>query len=319
MAPIALKTLPQVAPQIRRPRWNRSEVIVGYLFILPSIIGFLLFVAYPMLASGYLAFTEWDGVRAPIWVGLRNFEYMFTQDPVFWTSVRVTLAYVSLLVPSSVFLGLLLAMLLNRAMPGVRFFRTIFYLPAVLPIIATITMWKFIFHPQFGLANSALRALGLPPSLWLAGETTALPTMVLISVWGVGATMVIFLAALQTVPEELYEAARIDGAGKFRMFTSITIPMISPVIFLQIIMQLIAGVQEFAKPQVLTNNTGGPNNALRLLMFEIYDNGFGNLGRYAQLGYALAEVWVLFFIILLLTILTFRFSSMWVYNENTLD
>jgi ABC-type sugar transport system permease subunit len=310
-------SLPVTHSQPRKPRFNRSESLVGYLFILPSILGFLMFVVYPMVASAYLAFTEWDGVRAPEWVGLQNFQYMFTQDPVFWGSVRTTLVYVALLVPTSVTVGLLLALLLNRAMPGVRIFRTIFYLPAVLPIIATLTMWKFIFHPQFGLANAALRAVGLPPGTWLAGENSAMVTIIIITVWGVGSTMIIFLAALQTVPQELYEAAEIDGAGKVRMFFAVTIPMISPVIFLQVVMQMIAGVQEFARPAVLTG--GGPNGATRLLMMEIYENGFGNLGRYAQLGYALAEVWVLFFIILCLTILTFRFSNMWVYNDNTLN
>lgn len=301
----------------RRSRGQRGEAIAGYLFILPSILGFLTFVVYPLLSSAYYALTKWNGTSPPQFVGFANFVYMFTKDPVFWLSVRATLLFVALSVPSSIVLGLLLAMLLNRKLPAVRLFRTIFYLPTVLPIIATLTLWKFIFNPQFGIANAALKAVGLPTSLWLGSEQMALPTLVLIGLWGVGSTMIIFLAALQAVPQELYEAGALDGAGRTRLFANITLPMITPVIFLQLVMQLIAALQEFNRPKILTQ--GGPNNATNFLFHKIYTNGFGALGFNADLGYAIAQVWVLFFMIMVATFFTFRLSSMWVYEDSSLD
>lgn len=296
---------------------TRGEALTGYLFILPSILGFLTFVLYPLISSAYYALTKWNGTSPPEFIGFGNFVYMFTGDPVFWLSVRATLAFVMLSVPLSVSLGLLLAMLLNRNLPGVRLFRTIFYLPTVLPVIATLTLWKFIFNPQFGIANAALKAIGAPTSLWLGSETMALPTLVLIGLWGVGTTMIIFLAALQAVPQELYEAGAIDGAGRGHLFFNITLPMLTPVIFLQLVMQMIAALQEFNRPKILTQ--GGPNNATNFLFHKIYANGFGALGFNADLGYAIAQVWVLFFMIMLVTFFTFRLSSMWVYEDSSLD
>lgn len=302
---------------VLRHRWNRGEAITGYLFIFPSIIGLIVFVFYPLVSSLYYALTRWDGTSTPVFVGFRNFVYMFTKDPSFLPSLRATMLFVLLSVPSSLVLGLLLAVLLNRNAPGIRFFRTAVYLPAVLPSIATLTLWKFIYNPQFGLANQILTFLHLPTSTWLGSDQLALPAIVIIGLWGVGSTMIIFLAGLQAVPQEFYEAAKIDGAGPLSLFTRITLPMISPILFLQLVLQMIASLQAFNQPAVLTN--GGPDFTTNLLMYSIYLNGFGALGQFPQLGYAIAQVWVLFFLIFLLTILTFRFSSMWVYSESTLD
>ena len=300
-------------PQVRRPGYNRREALAGYLFILPSIIGFAVFVLYPLCAAAYYALTDWNGLTAPAFVGLKNFRYLFTQDPAFWPSLGVTGLYVLMIVPGSLAAGLALALLLNRQLPGIRLFRTIFYLPAVLPLVATLALWKFIYNPDYGLANQLLGALGLPGSTWLGSYAMALPAMVIIGLWGVGSTMVIFLAALQAVPKELYEAARIDGAGPWRLFTGVTLPTISPILFLQLVMQVIAALQQFNAPKVLTQ--GGPGFSTNLFMYQIYKTGFVD----QQLGLATAQVWVLFVLIIVMTLFTFRLSSMWVYAENDLD
>lgn len=301
----------------RRKKYNRKEALIGYLFILPSIIGFTIFVLYPLISSAYYALTQWNGVTDPVFVGFKNFVYMFTKDPSFVPSLQATLLFALMSVPSALVLGLLLALLLNRALPGIRLFRTILYLPAVLPSIATLTLWKFIYNPQVGLANQVLAFFHLPPSTWLGSYQMALPSIVIIGLWGVGSTMIIFLAGLQGVPPDLYEAAKLDGAGPVNLFWRITMPMISPILFLQLVMQIIGALQAFNQSAVLTN--GGPGFTTDLLMYSIYKYGFGNLSQFPQLGYATAQVWVLFVLIIIVTIFTFRFSSMWVYAESSLD
>lgn len=288
----------------------RSDAFVGYLFILPAIIGLLVFVLYPLLASIYFALTRWTGATAPVFVGIHNFVELFTADPSFVASLVATAYFVALSVPSSIAVGLLLALLLNRKLPGIRFFRTAMYLPVVLPSVATLTLWKFIYSPSFGFANELLRDVGLPTSLWLGSKTLAIPSIVLIGVWAVGGTMIIFLAGLQAVPQDLYEAARLDGAGSWKLFARITLPMISPILFLEIVLQIITAFQAFNQPAVLTQ--GGPGFSSDLLMYSIWTNAFQN-GRF---GYAIAQVWVLFLIIMIFTIFTFRFSRMWVYQED---
>lgn len=301
--------------RLKKRTWHRNDVIAGYLFITPAILGFCLFVAYPLLSSSYYAFTNWNGLSTPRWIGWQNFQYLFTQDPSFWASLRATFYFGLLSVPTTLVLGLLLAVLMNRAYPGVKIFRTIMYLPVVLPGIAVLTLWKYIYDPLFGLANMILSALHLPTSLWLASEQMAMPSIVIIGLWGVGGTMIIFLAGLQAVPQEIYEAARIDGAGMFATFRRMTLPMISPIIFLQLILQLTGAFQAFNQAKVLTN--GGPNFDTYLFMYKIYTDGLQ--GAFPQVGYAMAEVWILFLIILAVTALTFRASSLWVFGENNVN
>lgn len=298
-------------------KFSKSDFFWGYLFILPSIIGFSVFVVYPLASSAYIALTKWDGIRDPKFIGFDNFVYMFTKDPAFWPSLKATALYVVISVPATLFLGLLLALLLNQKLPGIKIFRVILYLPTILPSIATLTLWKYIYQPQYGLANNILNFFHLPTSLWLSSDTMALPALIIVGLWGVGSTMIIFLAGLQAVPKEIYEASRIDGAGAIRLFWNITIPMISPILFLQLITQMIAALQAFNQPQILTG--GGPNYATNFLMFSVYTKGFGNLGSFPDLGYATAQVWILFLIIIAVTTFTFRFSSIWVYNENSVD
>ena len=310
------------ATQPLRSRLRRgihSDAFAAYLFIAPAILGFSIFVVYPLINGAYLSLTNWNGLTTPVFIGFKNFLDLFTKDPSFFPSLKATAYFTLLSVPGSLILGLLLALLLNRNLRGVRIFRTLIYLPVVLPSIATLALWKFVYDPQFGLANLVLGALHLPTSLWLGSETMAMPAIVIVTLWGVGSTMIIFLAGLQAVPTEIYEAARIDGAGPFFTFLRVTLPMISPILFLQLILQLTVALQTFNQPKILSNGTGGPRFSTDVLMLSIYNHGFGTLGTLPQLGYATAQVWVLFVIILIVTIFTFRFSSFWVYSDNTVE
>jgi ABC-type sugar transport system permease subunit len=299
------------SPRRRRPlrRSNR----VGYLFIAPSIVGFAVFVAYPLVMSAYYSLTQWNGVTAPKFIGIQNYVYMLTKDPVFWKAVSNTIIYAVISVPVSLVCGLALAVLLNRRIKGVKIFRTIFFLPVVLPSIAVLTMWKYLFDPQFGLANQVLSWLHLPTSQWLSSAHSAMATIILIGVWGVGGTMIIFLAGLQNVPDELYEAAKLDGANASRTFFSITLPMITPILLLQLILQINGAFQTFNQIAILT--AGGPDNSTNLLMYKIYTDGFSSVNT-PLMGYATAEVWFLFILVMIVTAFTFRTSSMWVYNAN---
>jgi ABC-type sugar transport system permease subunit len=291
--------------------FRTRNTLTAYLFILPMIIGVAVFTVYPLASSLYHSFTSWSGVSAAKWTGLENFRYLLTQDPTFWGSLKVTAYYMVLSVPSSMVAGLALAVLLNRAFTGVRLFRTIFYLPVVLPSIAVLTLWKYIYDPAYGLANEILKDLHLPVSQWIASSRMALPSIVLVGLWGVGGSMIIFLAALQNVPTELYEAARVDGATAPRLFWSITLPMMTPILLLQLVLGLSAAFQTFNQIQVLTK--GGPGTSTNLYMYKIYNDAFGN---YTQLGLASAEAWVLFIIILVITGITLRTSRMWVFEGN---
>lgn len=279
--------------------------------MLPTIVGVAAFMVYPLLSSAYHAFTEWDGLSPARFNGLDNFRYMLLEDPTFWPSLRATVYFVALTVPSGIIFGLALAVLLNRRTRGVKLFRTVFYLPVVLPSIAVLTLWKYIYDPMYGLANQLLTTLNLPTSEWLQSPRMAMPAIVIIGVWGVGGSMIIFLAALQNVPHEIYEAARTDGAGPIRMFFSITLPMITPILLLQLVLGLVMAFQAFNQIAVLTK--GGPDSSTTLFMYKIYTDAFGG---YPNLGLATAEALMLFVIIMITTAVTLKMSSMWVFEES---
>jgi ABC-type sugar transport system permease subunit len=287
------------------------------VFLAPAVIGFAVFVVYPLIRSAYFALTQYNGLSDPKFVGLDNFRRMFTTDPSFWPSVRATLLLVVLYVPLSLVIGLALAVFCNQRMRGVRLLRTLCYLPVVLPVVATITLWKFVFNPQVGLANQVLTWLHLPTSEWLSGSGSAMPSIVIVMLWSVGSTMIIFLAALQAVPTELYEAARLDGAGPRTVFFRITLPLISPILVLQVVLQMVTALQAFNQPKILSpDGTGGPGFSTRVLMLSIYNNGFPKLGQVPQLGYASAQVWVLFLAVVVVIAATARFSSIWSYSDH---
>ena len=302
------------APVTRRPRsrWLRRETFLGYCFIAPAIIGLMLFVGYPMITSLYHSFTEWNGLTTPKWIGLENYVFMFTQDPKFWPSLRVTLLWVLISVPATLAAGLALAVLVDRGTRGVKIFRTIFYLPVVLPAVAVLTLWKYIYDPTYGLANQVLTFLHLPTSMWLGDAHVALAAILIVGVWSVGGTMMIFLAGLQAVPAEIYEAATVDGAGPIRRFVQITLPMIGPIMMLQLMLQLNGAFQTFNQVAILTK--GGPGTSTNLLMYKIYNDGFADFLTSPQLGYATAEVWVLFVIVMIVTIAMLRLTRRRIYQ-----
>jgi ABC-type sugar transport system permease subunit len=291
---------------------RRRDAILGYCFVSPAIAGLLLFVAYPMVTSLYHSFTRWNGLTPATWVGLENYKFLFTRDPTFWPSLKVTVLWVVISVPATLLAGLALAVVVNRSIKGVKVFRTIFYLPVVLPAVAVLTLWKYIYDPTYGLANQLLAFLHLPTSLWLGDAHVALPAILIVGVWSVGGTMMIFLAGLQAVPEEIQEAAKVDGAGAFRRFTRITLPMIGPIMMLQLMLALNGAFQTFNQVAILTK--GGPGHSTNLLMYKIYNDGFADFITSPQLGYATAEVWVLFVIVMLVTVVMLRLTRSRVYQ-----
>jgi ABC-type sugar transport system permease subunit len=292
-------------------RRNRN-IFIGYAFISPAIIGLFLFIVYPMVTSLYHSFTEWNGLTPAKWIGIENYVFMFTQDPTFWPSLGVTVLWVVISVPATLAAGLALAVLVDRATRGVKVFRTIFYLPVVLPAVAVLTLWKYVYDPTYGLANEVLRFLHLPTSMWLGDAHVALAAILLVGIWGVGGTMMIFLAGLQAVPSELLEAAKVDGAGVFRRFFRITLPLIGPIMMLQIMLQINGAFQTFNQVAILTK--GGPGVSTNLLMYKIYKDGFADFISSPQLGYATAEVWILFLIVMIVTVVMQRLTRNRIYQ-----
>jgi multiple sugar transport system permease protein len=285
----------------------KREAIEGYLFILPWILGFLLFRLGPMLASLYLGFTEYRGTGNVKWVGLANYIYMFTQDPRFRDSLRATSTFVAGYLPLSLAFGLGIALLMNQKVRGIFAFRTIYYLPAVTSGVAVAILWQFVFHKQFGILNAILHLVGIQPISWLYDPRWVMVAFIIMSLWGVGGTMIVYLAGLQSIPTELYEAASIDGASRFRRFWSITIPMLTPVIFFNLVTGLIGAFQIFENAYIITS--GGPNYATYFFGLNIYFTAF----RALRFGQASALAWVLFVLIASLTVFIFRTSRRWVF------
>jgi multiple sugar transport system permease protein len=284
------------------------EEIAGYLFISPWIIGFLIFTAGAMLFSLGLVFYKTDLLTGFNFYGLRNITKL-VEDPLYHKSLTVTSYYAFAVVPLSLAIGLLIALGLNQGLPGQGFWRTLYYLPSVTSGIAVAMLWTWIFHPDAGLLNQALLGLGIEGPRWLYSEQWAVPAFIIMGAWGAGGNMLLYLAGLQGIPTHLYEAARIDGANSLRTFLSITLPMLSPTIFFNLIMGIIGSFQIFTQALVMTD--GGPNNATLTIMLYLYRKGFEQF----QFGYASAIAWSLFVIILLLTLLVFRSSAAWVYYE----
>lgn len=292
----------------RRLTTRRREAIECYIFMLPAILGLVLFYLGPMIASFYLSFTSYDMLTAPRGIGLDNYRKMM-DDQIFWKSLRVTAIYSGVSVPLVLTLALGLALLLNQKIRGMTTFRTIYYLPTVMSGVAIATLWRWIFNPEFGILNLMLEKVGIHGPAWLASETWALPALIVTSLWTTGGTMLIFIAGLQGIPTDLYEAAEIDGAGIWNKFRNITFPLISHVTFFNLVLGIIGALQVFAEAFVMTN--GGPNNSTLLLSLYLYRNAF----QYLQMGYASAIAWVTFMIVLVLTLLVFRSAPMWVHHQ----
>lgn len=310
--------------------WKKiNKNLPGYLFISPWLIGFIVLTAFPVISSFIISFCRWDllmGMSRIRWVGLSNYWELLgfhqdgldwvANDPLFWQSLKVTFLYSSLAVPLGICASIALALLLNQKIKGITIYRTIFYLPAVTSGVATAVLWHWIFNPEFGLLNYTLEIIGIgwllrqfnmDLPLWLASTSWALPAFIFMSLWGIGGPMVIYLAGLQGIPKELYEVAELDGAGIWRKFTNVTLPMLTPTIFFNLIISIIGSFQVFTQALIMTN--GGPANATLFYVLYLYRNAF----IYFQMGYASAMAWILFLIILTLTLIQFKYARKWVY------
>jgi multiple sugar transport system permease protein len=290
---------------------RRREAIAGVLFVFPWLLSLLIFTAYPVIAAFYFSFTEYSIVQSPRWIGLQNYRTMFTTDPAFWISVRNSGYYALLSVPLGLIFSLGLALVLNLRAKGIGVYRTIFYLPALAPPVASTIIFILMFNPNSGLINAVLQMVGLPAVGWLTDPNWAKPALIILSLWGVGAGALIFLAGLKEIPQSLLDAAAIDGAGVWQRFRHVTLPLLSPVILFNLVMGIIGSFQVFAQALVIGGTTGRPLESTLMYMVHIYRNAFA----YFNMGYASALSVVLFLAILVVTLGIFRSANAWVYYE----
>lgn len=287
---------------------RKKEAIYGYIAIMPWLIGFLVFTAGPMIFSGYLVFTEWELLTPPVWVGLDNVRFLL-KDPMFRTALWNTFIYTVISVPLQLLVALGVALLLNLNIRGTNLYRAIIFLPSQTPVVASAMLWFFIFSPTQGLANAGLKVFGIPPQRWLWDINLVKPALITIAIWAFGGAMIIFLAGLQDIPQSLYEAADLDGASSFSKLFNITIPLLTPTIFFNLVIGLIGAFQVFTPVYLMTG--GGPGTSSMMMGLLIYRNGFEEF----NMGYASLLAWVLFVIVITLTAIQFTLARRWVYYE----
>jgi multiple sugar transport system permease protein len=293
-----------------RTRVKKRDVIWGIALASPIILGFLLWYAGPMVASLGIGLTDWNALRSPRFVGLQNFERILTNDPLFWQALKVTATYTAIAVPLQLSIAFSIASLLNTRIRGGRALRAMYFLPSIVPVIATSILWLWIFNPQpYGLLNGFLRAFGIPSLGWTTSTSTALPSLILMSLWTTGGIMIIFLAGLQGVPTDLYDAVDVDGGSWWQKLWHVTIPMMTPTILFNLVIATIAAMQAFTEAFVMTQ--GGPNNATLFYVLYLYRKAFVEL----DFGYASALAWLLFALLGLVTLVIFKSSRSWVYYE----
>lgn len=308
--------------QAKRSIWSRPmerrEAIDGYIFVSPFVLGLIIFTLGPFVAGFYFSLTNYDAITPPRWVGFQHYVTMFTNDEDFWICVWNTAYYVGLSVVPHIVLSLLLALLLNANLRGITLFRTLFYMPAIVPSVASIAIFMTILHDRFGILNEFLyNVFGIVGPRWLTSPVWTKPSIIVWSLWGLGGSMIIYLAALQGVPASLYEAASIDGAGTMRRFWNITLPMISPTLFFVLVMGIIGSFQVFTPVflimggGVLGDAPRGPLNSLLFWVVYIYNSAF----FYFRMGYASALAWILFLVLVIMTVVQFSVSRRWVYYE----
>ena len=308
---------------------ERRQVGKGLVFLSPWIVGLLVFLLVPVVLSFYYSFCDYSLLQSPAFIGLQNYKTLMA-DPVFWQSLRNTLVYAAIALPGALVTSLGLALLLNQRVPGQSFFRTIIFLPSLVPTVASAMLWLWLFNTKLGLLNTildlplfALLLHGLnavlsllhigtieTPIGWLSEPTWALPSLAYMSLWGVGQTVVIYLAGLQDVPRDLYESAELDGANAWQRLLSVTLPLLSPVIFFNLIMAIIGTLQVFSVPYIMTG--GGPAHATYFFTMYLYDNAF----TYLKMGYASAMAWIQLLLVLTLTLLAFWSSKRWVHYQS---
>lgn len=283
------------------------SLLPGLLFVSPWLLAFVLWTVYPTAASLYYSLTRYDLIQPPVFVGLKNYIEIFTNDPHFGRAVYNTLYYVGFSTPLGIISAFLLASLLNTRVVGRSVFRAIFFFPSIVPAVVTAMVWQFLLNVQYGAINSVLRGLGLPAIPFISSPQLAKPSLILIHMWAQGSAMVIFLAALQDVPRALYDAAQVDGANALQRFRHVTVPLCTPVILFNLVMSFIEGFQNFTLPWLLTQ--GGPNQATEFYTVFLYRNAF----IYLRMGKASALAWILFVIIVAFTVVLFKSSARWVY------
>ena len=300
--------LPWVRPDGKPMKNSTREAIFGYIFLLPWFIGFLIFTAGPMIGSFVIGLYRTDFLRTTEFVGLQWYSKLFT-DTLVHKAIMNTAYYAFVMVPLSTILALLIAVLLNQNIKGQSVWRTIYYLPSVISGVAVAILFKWLYQPDIGLLNSILWRLGIEGPRWVFSEEWAMPSVILMALWGSGGAMLIFLAGLRGIPTVLYEAAKIDGAGPIRSFFSITIPLLTPTILFNVVLNIIISWQVFT--QVLVMTQGGPNNATLTMVLHLYNTGFSQL----LFGYASAQAWALFLAVLIFVLFAIRSASSWVHYE----
>jgi len=291
-----------------KSREKGKQNLVGYLFIAPWLVGFLAFTLWPFLQSIYLSFTRYNIVSSPKWVGTANYRMLLTQDELFWKSAWVTVKYAAISVPLAIVVGVLLALLLNANVKGITVFRTIFYLPSIVPTVATSVVFIWLLNPNIGLINQILKIFGIHGPAWLSTAPWTFYSFVFMALWGVGGSMVIYLAGLKDIPLFLYEAATIDGASPIQRLRHVTLPMMTPVIFFNLVMGIIGAFQTFTQAYVITPG-GGPEDSTYFYSLYLYNRAW----KYLDMGYASAMAWMLFIVIIVLTGLVFRTQKRWVH------
>lgn len=288
-----------------RARLRRE--LTGYAFISPWLIGFLAFTLGPFLASIYLSFTRYDIVSAPVWVGSANYHHLLSHDPLFWKALGITLKYAAVAVPLGIVAGVSLALLLNSRIAGISVYRTVFFVPSIVPVVATSVVFMWILNPQIGLVNGVLKLIGVTGPAWLQDAKWAFWSLVFMSLWGVGGSMIIYLAGIKDIPAHLYEAAMIDGATAWQRTRHVTLPMMTPVIFFNLVMGVIHAFQYFTQAFIMTQ--GGPEESTTFYALYLFNRAW----RYLDMGYASAMAWILFAVIMVFTGLILRSQRKWVH------
>lgn len=297
-------------PKLRLSKRKSKDNLAGYIFLLPWLLGFLVLTTWPIIQSFYLSFTHYSLLSPPEWAGIANFKEMFTQDPLFKQSLKVTFLFVIFSVPLRLFFSLMVAIYLNRNIRGMKFYRTAFYFPSLIGAsVAVSVLWTNIFGAD-GFFTHVLTAIGIHSQGLLANPDTALGSLIALNTWQFGSTMVIFLAGLKQIPQDLYESAAVDGAGKTKQFYHITLPMLSPVMLFNLVLSVIGAFQMFTQAYIITQ--GGPVNATFMYALYLYQKAFTDF----QMGYASAMAWILLVIIALLTGINFLVSKYWVFYES---
>lgn len=292
---------------------KKQENLYGYLFILPWIIGFLGLILGPMLFSLYGSFTNYNVTSTMDFVGFQNYEEMFLHDSLFWTSLYNTLYFVIFSVPLTTIAAIFISVLVNQNLPGMKFFRTVFYLPAILSGVGVYLLWMQLLDPSTGLINSFLGLFGISGPNWLFDAGWAKPSLILMKLWSAGGAMLLYLSAMQGISKTLYEAAVMEGASRVQMFFKVTLPMISPIIFFDVITSTIGSFQLFQEAYIMSSDSAGsPENSLLFFNLHMWIKAFNVF----DMGYAMAMSWILFIIVLILTLINFRFAKYWVHYED---